>query len=438
MLFSERLPPQTFKAKIVLLGFTGSIYQDIHSVPFQMETYPGVEIHATVIENILWEDFLTRPEATALIDALMLFLLGVGLGVALHRMRSLRESVLFTLLSLTMVFVIAYLAFRVWRIWLNLTFPWLFIVLDYLVITTYKYLTEEKQRKVIKNAFEHYVSPAVVKTILEATKNPTLGQEQKILSVLFSDIRGFTAIAEHMDSAKLTEFLDEFFTPMTEIVLEQGGTVDKYIGDAIMVFYGAPEEQPDHAVRACKTAVDMILRIEELWVRWKARGLPPIQIGLGINSGEMSVGNIGSKERFDYTIMGDHVNLASRLEGITKQYGTNIIISQFTYNFIGHDTFLTRELDTVRVKGKEEPVTIYELIGYDIYFQQMQALGEMFSQGLEAYKRRQWEEAKALFRDVLQVSSEDQPSRIYLRRCEEYQRYPPLDDWDGVFEMPSK
>jgi len=433
-----KISPETFKDKIVLLGFIGSIYQDVHSAPFQAGTYPGVEVHATIIENILRQDFLTRPEATTLIDALILFLLGIGLGIVLHRVHSLRWELLSAVLSVIVVAAIAHIAFLFWRIWFNMTFPVLFIVLDYLVITSYKYFAEEKKQRIIKHAFEHYVSPAVVKKILETTENPTLGQEQRIMSALFSDIRGFTAISERMSSKELSEFLEEFFTPMIAIIAEHEGTVDKYIGDAIMVFYGAPQEQSDHAIRACQTAVDMNIRVEELRVRWKARGLPLINIGLGINSGEMSVGNIGAKERFDYTILGDNVNLASRLEGVNKQYGTNIIISQFTYDLIGHDAFTVRELDIIRVKGRKEPVAIYELIGYDIYFQQMQALAEMFSKGLFAYRERQWKQAIVLFRNVLQKYPGDKPSKLYIDRCEKYKLNPPPEDWDGVFEMKTK
>jgi adenylate cyclase len=182
----------------------------------------------------------------------------------------------------------------------------------------------------------------------------------------------------------------------------------------------------------------MVIRVDELHAGWNARGLPPLNVGIGINSGEMSIGNMGSEERFDYTIMGDHVNLASRLEGINKQYGTNIVISEFTYNLIRNESFLVRELDCVRVKGKSEPVTIYQLLGYDIYFQQMRPLVAMFGNALDAYQRRQWVEAMALFQDVLQAYPDDQPSKLYIERCKKYRFMPPPDDWDGVFEMQTK
>jgi adenylate cyclase len=333
---------------------------------------------------------------------------------------------------------VGYYTFRFQKIWLNMTFPVTFIVLNYLAITAYKYLTVNKKRKEIKNAFQHYVAPTVVDHMLETVDQLHLGGERKQLTALFSDIRGFTSISEKMSPEELVRFLNEYLSAMTKIVLHYQGTVDKYMGDAIMAFYGAPLEQPDHAFRACKSAVDMIVRLKELRKGWESRGLPPMNIGIGINSGEMSVGNMGSEERFDYTIMGDNVNLASRLEGINKQYGTNIVISQFTYELVQDNSFIIRELDSVRVKGKQEPVTIYELMGSGAIEPQTNMLLKTFDEGLAAYKNQQWDQAIALFHEALRLNSRDEPSKIYLQRCEEYQQNPPLVNWDGVFVMKTK
>jgi adenylate cyclase len=204
-----------------------------------------------------------------------------------------------------------------------------------------------------------------------------------------------------------------------------------------MAFYGAPLVQPDHAIRGCKTAIDMLRSLRELQIDWKARSLPLIDIGIGLNSGEMTVGNMGSDERFDYTIMGDNVNLASRLEGINKQYGTNIVISQYTHNLVKDDGFLIRELDSVRVKGKKDPVVIYELIDYGKPEQTLLELVHIFEHGLAAYKHRQWNEASEHFHAALK-QREDGPSKLYLARCEEYALNPPPEDWDGVFVMKTK
>ena len=391
-----KIPPDTFKDKIVLLGFTAAIYQDLHPTSFQPGSYPGVETHATVIANILRQDFLTRPGATLFLDALILLLLGIILGLLLPPTRPV-SGALGVLICLASVTGVAYYAFLVQKIWLNMIFPFIFVILDYVAITSYKYLTEEKKKKAIKHAFQHYVAPAVVDQMLERIDQLHLGGERKQLTALFSDIRGFTGIAEKMPPENLVRFLNEYLSAMTKIILDYEGTVDKYMGDAIMAFYGAPLEQADHAVRACQTAVEMITRLQELWQEWEARGLPPMHIGIGINSGDMSVGNMGSEERFDYTILGDNVNLASRLEGINKQYGTNIVISQFTWALVRDHPFMVRELDSVRVKGKHEPVMIYELIGYGQLDQQTEALLKTFHEGLDAYKNRQWDRAMALF-----------------------------------------
>lgn len=463
----KRIPPETFKEKIVILGFTSEIDQDLHFTTFNPDgDYPGVEIHATVIENILREDFLTQPEWAVPVDAFIILFLGIFLGFALQRMHPY-SGALTAVICLIVVMGITHAAFLVQKIWLNATFPFLFIVLDYVVITTYKYLTEERKKKEIKHAFQHYVAPSVVDHMLDRVDQLQLGGERRQMTALFSDIRGFTSISEAIAPEDLVEFLNQYFTAMARIVQEYEGTVDKYMGDAIMAFYGAPLEQPDHAVRACKTAVDMIARlhqfqetqmynttwkgstrqadllsrlqeIKELTESWEARGLWPLNIGIGINSGEMIVGNMGSEERFDYTILGDHVNLASRLEGTNKQYGTNIIISRFTYDIIKDEAFIVRELDAVRVKGKLEPIIIYELMGYGTPDEQLQNLVKIFSEGLTAYKNRRWTQAIEAFRAVLRLTPADTPSKLYIERCQEYQQNPPPESWDGVFVMKTK
>ena len=411
--------------------------QDLHSVTFEKNTYPGVEINATIIENIIQNSFLTRPKGLILYEVCLILLIGFVPRLVIFRKSPLIELTL-ALGCLLVVAALAYGLFLFAKVWMNVTFPALFIIVNYVCISSYKYFTEERQKRMIKDVFQHYVSPKVVTHLLEAPEKLNLGGERKQLTAFFSDIRRFTTISEQMEPHQLVDFLNEYMTEMTQIVLKYDGTVDKYMGDAIMAVYGTPIDQDDHAVRACKTAVDMIIRLKELHVGWAARGISLINIGIGINSGEMIVGNMGSHERFDYTVMGDNVNLASRLEGANKQYGTNIIISQFTYYLCmqhGGESWTVRELDCVRVKGKQEPVTIYELVGYGVLYGQKQPLIAKFTEGLEAYKQRQWVQAIALFQEALQIDSEDRPSKMYIERCTEYLHTPPPDDWDGVFEM---
>jgi adenylate cyclase len=266
-----------------------------------------------------------------------------------------------------------------------------------------------------------------------------LGGDKRELTVLFSDIRGFTTLSERLDPHVLLEFLNEYLTPMTDIIVsDQRGTLDKYIGDAIMAFWGAPQEQPDHALLACRAALQMMARLQELKEAWRERGLPEIDIGVGVNTGPMSVGFVGSQDRFyNYTVLGDAVNLASRLEGANKEYGTHVIIGPTTFEQV-EGRVVTRELDQVRVKGKREPVKIHELISLAPATPEASAFVEQFTWGIGAYKAQRWDEAVARFREADRLRGGDPCSRKYIGRCEAMRREPPGPEWDGVFEMKTK
>jgi adenylate cyclase len=225
---------------------------------------------------------------------------------------------------------------------------------------------------------------------------------------------------------------------MTNLVFKYDGTLDKYMGDAIMAIFGAPVAHQDHAIRACKTALEMMTELKVLQAGWRERGLPELDVGIGLNTGTMSVGNMGSEIRFDYTVMGDNVNLGSRLEGINKQYGTNIIISEYTFD-VAKEAIFARELDSVRVKGKREPVRIYELLGSGEPTQTQTDLIDRFSEGIRLYKAQQWDAAKSIFEQVRdEIVPNDFTSRTYIKRCETMAANPPGDDWDGVFTMTTK
>jgi adenylate cyclase len=256
--------------------------------------------------------------------------------------------------------------------------------------------------------------------------------------VLFSDIRGFTTISERLDAEHLVALLNEYLTPMTNLVFKYDGTLDKYMGDAIMAIFGAPVAHPNHPVLACRTALDMMSALKELQAGWNERGLPALEIGIGINTGPMSVGNMGSEVRFDYTVMGDNVNLGSRLEGTNKQYGTHIIISEYTYEAAKAEVY-ARELDSVRVKGKREPVRIFELLGYGEPTEKERALIDYFAEGLSLYKDQRWDDAIDRFNRLREeIAPDDHTSRLYIQRCETMKENPPPEDWDGVFTMNTK
>ena len=257
------------------------------------------------------------------------------------------------------------------------------------------------------------------------------------MSVFFSDVRGFTTISEKLDPRVLSDVLNKYLTPMTQIVFANKGTLDKYMGDAVMAFFGAPIVFPDHAKYACRCALQSLEKLRELQKEFKEQGLPEIDIGIGINTAEMSVGNMGSDIVRNYTVMGDAVNLGSRLEGINKEYGTRIIISQFTFEDV-KDSFTCREVDWVRVKGKNEPVRIFELICEGKADGPTSGLLQHFSSGFELYHLKKFSEALECFNKALEMKAGDPPSELYVERCQEYLAAPPPENWDGVFVMKTK
>lgn len=299
-----------------------------------------------------------------------------------------------------------------------------------------KKINEEKQK--LRGAFQQYVSPDLIE---EITKNPDklkLGGEKKQLTVYFSDIRGFTTLSEKLSPEELVSFLNDYLSQMTDIVLDNKGVIDKYIGDAIMAFWGAPIEDKDHAIHACTSAIHMKKQMEKISEEFKKSNRPEIKIGMGINTGDMVVGNMGSSKRFDYTVIGDNVNLASRLESLTKQYHVGILISESTNNAILNKGFITRELDLVTVKGKTKPIKLYELICFEKELSDYQKkLNEKFSIAMKKYYSKEFKESKQLFTECKEKYN-DETSEIYIQRCEEFIKNPPGEKWDGVFVATSK
>ncbi|MBD3304282.1 hypothetical protein GF343_03985 [Candidatus Woesearchaeota archaeon] len=294
-------------------------------------------------------------------------------------------------------------------------------------------LNRKKSKIQIVKAFNKYVSPAVLGEILKDPEKIKLGGDRREITVFFSDIRGFTSISEGLTPEQLVHVLNEYLTAMTDIIMKHQGVVDKYIGDAIMAFWGAPLSQPDHAKLACSTSLDMIKELAVLRERWKKEGFPEIRIGIGLNTGNAVIGNMGSYERFDNTAMGDTINLGSRLEGLTKQYGAEIIISEFTQKEI-KNSFVTRKLDLVAVKGKKKPIFIYELVcrKEEITKKQKEKI-ESYEKGLELYLKRKFTEAIKEFK-----KTDDFAAKEFIERCKEFKNSPPPKDWTGVWVMKKK
>jgi adenylate cyclase len=311
---------------------------------------------------------------------------------------------------------------------LHLFLPLIAGAMAFTASTVWRNVFAEARAKQIRRVFSQYVSPAIVDEMLKDPDAVRLGGERRELTVLFADIRGFTSLAETMPPEQTVSLLQEYLTPMTQLIQAQGGTLDKYMGDGIMAFFGAPVAQPDHAPRAAAAALAMRAALDDLNRGWLARGLPEIRCGVGLNTGPMAVGNIGSSMIFDYTVIGDNVNLGSRIEGLTRVYGVDVIVSAATAELLP-DSIVMRQLDAVRVKGRREPVQIFELT----------PAGELapgflasYAEGLRLYRARVFAAARAEFEAARAERPADVPCELFIKRCRAFEAAPPVSDWDAV------
>lgn len=434
--------PDIFKGRIVLMGPTAVGIGDIRPTPFQAANYMGVELHANVLDNMLNNDvagrgFLKRGFSEEMIDIFFIMVFGLGMGFLFARLKPLQST--FSMIAALAAYIgLAYLAFSHWGMWLYIVIPAGTLVVNYGAITSFRMVFEEREKRKVRRTFERYVSPGVIKLIEEDPKKYfKTGGESKELSIMFSDIRDFTRISEGLKPDDLVHLLNEYLGDMTDILFQRWGTLDKYIGDALMAFWGSPFPQTDHATRACAAALDMCARLEELNLKWEIEGKRPLEIGIGINSGIVSVGNMGSSKRFAWTVMGDSVNLASRLEGQNKQYHTARIISEFTYAEVKSE-FVCRDLDRIRVKGKQKPVGIYELVAFAKDADKHRDLLAQWNDAQAAFFRRAFDEAAQKYETILRKYPSDGPSQTFLKRALVYRQDPPPPDWDGVFVAKEK
>ncbi|MBI4800613.1 MAG: adenylate/guanylate cyclase domain-containing protein [Desulfarculus sp.] len=422
-----KVPRERLAGKAAILAVTATGVFDMRTTPFA-SLEPGGGIQVQVLDNLLAGDFLTRPAWARVFDLAAILALGLVATLCCGVM-PLVSGWLLTLGAGVGYVLLCYQLFLRGHP-LGLVYPLLGLIATGLGLTVYRNLTEVRDKRRLRSAFQQYLNPAVIERVLREPGGLKLGGEKKVLTVLASDIRGFTSISEKLAPEQLAHLLNTYMDEMTGEVLEQDGLLDKYIGDAVMAVYGAPAPQADHAARACRTALGMTRRAEALSRSWQDQGLPPLRIGIGINSGPMVVGNMGSHRRFDYTVIGDNVNTAFRVEGQCKVYGVGIIVCQPTRDLC-QDQFYFRVLDLIQVKGRQEPVAIYELVGARDggpepgFIAQCQA-------AFQAYLARDFAGAEALYQAVLQDRPQDQAAQVMALRCRRYLEEPPPAEWSGA------
>ncbi len=436
----------TFKNKIVLVGVTMPELKDLFPVSIgrgiqrgDNQMY-GVEIHANVIENILRDDFLKIQSSKVEVPEVMLLVMITFMITASLRDRARGRQVLMEVVGVVLValFLFAVLWASLWlfvhrNYVVSVVSPMAAVLAGYIGSTAYNLVTERRQRALIKTMFSTYVNPSVVDELISNPEKLTLGGQRKELTVLFSDIEGFTTISQSLEPEHLVKLLNEYLDTMSAVIFEHDGTLDKYEGDAIMAFWGAPIPQLDHAVRACRTAIAMRDTLKDMNRRWLEDGKPPFYMRVGVNTGEMIVGNMGSTEKFAYTVIGDSVNLASRLEGANKEYRSTIMASGRTFDLVKEE-IAGRELDLITVKGRSEPVAVYELLGDRNTLADPAALRffDEYAEGMKWYHDHRWDKAHEAFRRALTLSPADYPARLHFDRCAQFMTRTPGECSDIV------
>lgn len=440
------LPEGVFKDKIVLIGSTVTELHDNFPTPFfefkdrdnqyRKVEMPGVEIHANAVWTILNNHYYRDvPFYLFLIFLFLLILFIYYLSARIHTIWSL-------VAAFVLIFALGFLEFYLFssqRIVVEIVPPVIAIFLGFVSSNLHQYMLTQKEKKMIIGAFERFVPEKVVKELLDHPEKLKLGGEERFLTVIFVDLANFTAVSEKLKPAELVQLINYFLTEMTDVILKNDGIIDKYEGDAIMAEFGAPVHFEDHAVKACYAALEMQKRLRQMDLSNYKTPVEHLSCRIGINSGEMIVGNMGSRDVFDYTVMGDAVNLASRLETANKTFGTKIMLSGETFQ-LAKDAVIARPIDLIRVKGRQKPVRAFELIARrnEALDEKLKSMLPAFVMGIKYYHQREWKKAEERFQYCQNLFPEDKPTLIYLERLERYKLNPPGEDWDGVYTMTTK
>lgn len=431
---SGRLKKEQLEGAIVLIGTTAPGLMDLRSTPVSA-VYAGVEIHANMIAGMLDNSIKHAPPYARTVELIIILVAGGLLACVLPLLGPL--SALGLTLVCSIGLVVGNLAAWQQHLVLPLAAPLILLSLLYLANATWGFLVESRAKRHITSLFGQYVPPQIVSVMSKDPEHFTMAAEEREMTVLFTDVVGFTSISERLTPQELATFMNEYLSAMTAIIYQYGGTVDKYIGDAIMAFWGAPLADPDHALHAIQAAQAMRRRMVSLQQEMTVQGFPEIKIGIGINTGTMRVGNMGSSYRVAYTAMGDAVNLASRLESLTRQYDTWIIVGQETQRRVPGSAW--RELDLVRVKGKHEPVAIFEPCGeVATLAEEYSSDIKLFNEMIACYRRQEWQQAESILTGLVMRKPDRKLYQLYLERVRQYQASPPSPEWDGVCTFTTK
>jgi adenylate cyclase len=430
-----RVDPAQLKGKIVLVGTTAPGLLDMRSTPVA-KVYPGVEVHANMISGILDQNLKERPAYMLGAEVVWLLLIGIALSFFLPLFTP-AKAIIASAFALIFTAGLSLVAWQYGDVLMPVTNSLVMIALLFALNMSYGYFVESRTKRQITGLFGQYVPSELVEEMAKNPESVSMEGESREMTILFSDVRGFTNISEGLDPKELSLLMNEFLTPLSRVIYKHRGTIDKYMGDCIMAFWGAPLQDRDHARNAILSGIEMQATLQALQPRFRERGWPEIHVGVGINTGCVSVGNMGSEVRVAYTVMGDEVNLASRLEALTKQYGVNIIVGENTRLLVKE--FLYRELDHVRVKGKDKPVAIYEPIALaSEASKELHGEVKLFHEMRRLYRKQDWDQAELQLMNLQRMSPDITLYRIYTERVIYFRQNPPKADWDGVFVFQAK
>ena len=432
---NKRVDKDLLSGKITLFGTSAPGLLDLRTMPLE-PAYPGVEVHANIIQGILDGRILHAPGYTKGFEFILITFIGIVLTFTLPMLSAL-YSTLVILGSILLLLATNFYAWTDAQMVLPVAAPVLLVVLLFALQMTYGFFVESRGKRQLAHLFGQYVPPELVEEMSLKMEDINLDGEMREMSVLFSDVRGFTTISESLEPKELTDYINAFLTPITKVIHDDRGTIDKYMGDAVMAFWGAPLKDDQHALHALNAATGIVERMKSLREEFAEKNWPEIYVGVGVNTGYMNVGNKGSEFRVDYTILGDAVNLGSRLEGLTKVYGVDIITSEFTRHAVPEYEY--RELDRVRVKGKEKAVSIYEPLGLlENISKDERKLLKQFHIGIKQFRAQNWDAAEREIFPLSQLEPDRKIYQIYLDRIMFYREHPPGEDWDGSFTHTSK